>query len=382
MAAKRLLIVVNALSFFLSHRLAIAVAARNAGYEVHVAGPGSDGEVDVIQSHGCTAHHLPLARSSISPLRELASVRKTHALYRRLRPSIVHHVTIKPVLYGTMVARMARIPAVVNAIAGLGHVFVDEPGMKGGAGQFAIRQAYRRILRHPNMRIIFQNVDDQTLFHSSHIGRSDQYRLISGSGVELGLFRSTPESPEPLLVILPARMLYAKGVGDFVGAATMLRREGGGARFALVGDCDPGNPSSVPREVITNWVESGLVEWWGYRSDMQEVMRQSHIVCLPSYYREGLPKALIEAASSGRPIVTTDTPGCREVVKHGENGFLVPPRNVPALAAALRTLLGDANLRREMGRCGRFRAETLFSVESIVNEHLNVYRELLSQQAA
>ena len=382
MPVKRLLIVVNTLGFFLSHRLAIAIAARDSGYEVHVAGTEAGTDIDVIEGHGFTAHRLPLARSSLSPFRELASVRTLHDLYRRLRPSIVHHVTIKPVLYGTMVARMARVPAVVNAIAGLGHVFVDEPGLKGAAGQFAIRQAYRRILRHPNMRIIFQNADDQTLFRASEIGRSDQYRLISGSGVELDLFRSTPESPAPLLVILPARMLYAKGVGDFVSAAAMLRNEGSTARFALVGDCDPGNPSSVPREVITKWVETGVVEWWGYRSDMQEVMRQSHVVCLPSYYREGLPKALIEAASSSRPIVTTDTPGCRDVVSHGENGFLVPPRDVPALADALRTLLADADLRQKMGRCGRSRAEDQFSIQSIVKEHLDLYQELTSRQAA
>ena len=381
MAAQRLLIVVNTIDFFLSHRLAIAVAARDAGYDVHVAGAGSLEETDLIRAHRLTAHRIVLARSSISPPGEWTSLKAIHALYRAVRPDIVHHVTIKPVLYGTLVARIAKVPAVVNAIAGLGLVFVDGPSGTGAAGRFALRQAYRRILHHPNMRIIFQNIDDQTLFCANQIGLPDQYRLISGSGVELDVFRSTPELPDPQLVILPARMLYAKGVGEFVSAATMLRAQGCKARFALVGKCDPGNPSSVPQEMITKWVESGVIEWWGFRSNMQDVMRQSHIVCLPSYYREGLPKALIEAAASGRPIVTTDTPGCREVVQHGETGLLVPPRDASALAAALGMLLADAKLREAMGRRGRSRAESEFSLDSIVSKHLSLYGELLALAA-
>lgn len=376
MAAKRLLMVVNSLSFLVSHRLPIAIAARKAGYDVHVAGPDT-GEFDRIQSHGVTAHPIDLSRSSSSPLEELRSLNGLRCLYSRLRPDIVHHVTIKPVLYGTLVARLAKIAAVVNAIPGLGFVFADGSGVRAGARRFMVQQAYRRILGHPNMRIIFQNADDQAFFHSHQIGRSDQYRLIRGSGVDLELFRPVPESPQPIIVTLPSRMLYEKGVADFVDAAARLKARGLQARFVLVGPCDPGNPSSIAEETILDWTRTGVVEWWGYRSDMQEVMRQSHIVCLPSYYREGLPKVLIEAAACGRPIVTTDMPGCRDVVEHEVNGLLVSPRNTATLAEALERLIVDAELRRQMGRHGRARAEVMFSLEATVDGHLCLYDELL-----
>jgi glycosyltransferase involved in cell wall biosynthesis len=381
MAAKRLLIVVNALSFLISHRLPIALAARKAGYDVHVAGADS-GEYGEIQDHGLTAHRIALSRSSLSPFQEFHSLAGLHSLYRRLRPDIVHHVTIKPVLYGTFAARLNKVAAVVNAIPGLGFIFVDGNGMKAGARRFVVQQAYRHILGHPNMRIIFQNADDQAFFRSHHIGRADQYCLIRGSGVDLELFHPTLELPEPPTVILPARMLYDKGVGDFVEAARVLKAEGTRARFVLIGPCDPGNPSAVAKDTILNWVAAGLVEWWGYRSDMHEVLSKSHIVCLPSYYREGLPKVLIEAAACGRPIVTTDTPGCRDVVQHGENGFLVPPRNGPALIDALQRLIGDSQLRQTMGRRGRARAEAMFSLETAINQHLHLYAELLNRRAA
>jgi glycosyltransferase involved in cell wall biosynthesis len=377
--AKRLLMVVNALSFLVSHRLPIAIAARNAGYDVHVAGADS-GEFEQIQSHGVTAHRIALSRSSLSPLEELQSLNRLHSLYRQVRPDIVHHVTIKPVLYGTLVARLAKIAAVVNAIPGLGFVFTDGNGVKTGARRFIVQQAYRGILGHPNMRIIFQNADDQAFFRSHNIGRSDQYRLIRGSGVDLQLFRPVPAAPEPIVIILPARMLYDKGVGDFVEAARLLKVRGSQARFVLVGPCDPGNPSAVARETLLEWVGTGVVEWWGHRSDMPDVMGQSHIVCLPSYYREGLPKVLIEAAACGRPIITTDAPGCRDVVEHEINGLLVPPRNSAALAEALQGLIANVELRQQMGRRGRARAEAMFSLEATVDRHLHLYEELLNSR--
>jgi glycosyltransferase involved in cell wall biosynthesis len=371
--------VVNALSFLVSHRLPIAVAARKTGYDVHVAG-ADNGEFERIQDHGLTVHHIALSRSSLSPLEELKSLNGLHGLYRSLRPDIVHHVTIKPVLYGTFVARLAKIAAVVNAIPGLGFVFADGNGMKAGARRFMVQQAYRRILGHPNMRIIFQNTDDQAFFRSHHIGRLDQYCLIRGSGVDLQLFQSVPEAPEPIVIILPARMLYDKGVGDFVEAARLLKARGSRARFVLVGPCDPGNPSAIAEETILGWVGTGVVEWWGYRSDMHDVMSQSHIVCLPSYYREGLPKVLIEAAACGRPIVTTDTTGCRDTVEEGINGLLVSPRNSAALAEALQRLISNAELRRTMGLHGRARAEAMFSLETAVDGHLRLYDELLKSR--
>src|SRR5262245_9905958 len=239
--------VVNALRFLVSHRLPIAIAARQAGFDVHVAG-ADEGELGFIENHGLTVHRIPLGRSSLSPKGELQSLAGLHRLYRGLQPDIVHHVTIKPVLYGTLAARLARIPAVVNAISGLGSVFVESKDVKASALRFIVQQAYRRILGHPNMRIIFQNPDDQAFFDEHRIGRSDQYRLIRGSGVDLRVFRPSPESPLPPIVILPARMLYDKGVSEFVDAARLLKARQCPGRFVLVGGCDPDNPSAIARD--------------------------------------------------------------------------------------------------------------------------------------
>ncbi|MDA5192497.1 glycosyltransferase family 4 protein [Govanella unica] len=373
---KRLVFVINRTQFFLSHRLPIAMAAAQAGYDVHVA--VADGpDTPILKATGLSVHTIPLTRSAMSPRGELKTIQSLKSLYETVRPDIVHHVTIKPVLYGTLAARLAGVPAVVNAISGLGFVFTAN-GAKAALRRGLVSQAYRSILRHHNQRVIFQNQDDYAVFRKAGIVRPHDAFFIKGSGTDLDLFTPRPEPEGPVTIILPARLLRDKGVNEFAAAAHILKARHPSLRMVLVGESDFGNPTAVAEAQLQDWQQSGDLEWWGYQTDMPAVLAQAHVVCLPSY-REGLPKSLIDAAASGHPIVTTDVPGCRDVVTHGDNGLLVPVRDAVALADALETLILDRDLRIRMGARGRARAEAEFSLDSVIDKHLTLYDELLSR---
>jgi glycosyltransferase involved in cell wall biosynthesis len=376
--SKKILFVVNDAPFFLSHRLPLALAARHAGYEVHVATPESPLS-GAIQRHQLHFHAIPLHRSNTRLWKELQSFRALLNLYRELRPDLVHHVTIKPVLYGGVAARLAKVPAVVHAVPGLGHVFVQE-GIRAKLLRSVIKRVYGYVFRHPHARVIFQNPDDRQLMEQAQLLNSADSMLIRGSGVDMNAFAPAPEAEGAPVVVLASRMLWEKGIGEFVDAARQLRDEKVDARFILAGESDPGNPSAVPVWQLEQWHDSGVVEWWGACDDMPRVFSEAHIVCLPSY-REGLPKVLIEAAACGRPIVATDVPGCREVVRHEENGLLVPVRSPAALAAALRRLITSAALRQFLGQRGREIAVAEFALEKVVEQTLEIYEEMLVNEA-
>ena len=376
---KKILFVVNDAPFFLSHRLPLALAARDSGYEVHVATPDSPLS-GVIQKHGLHFHVIPLHRSSTRLWKELKSFQALLHLYRHLKPDLVHHVTIKPVLYGGAAARLAKVPAVIYAVPGLGHVFVRE-GLQASLLRSVVKWIYGYVFRHPNAKIIFQNPDDRQLMLQAQLVTISDSILIRGSGVDMDKFIPLPEADGPPVVVLAARMLWEKGVGEFVDAARQLREQKVDARFILAGESDPGNPSAVPVWQLEQWHDSGVVEWLGACDDMARVFSEAHVVCLPSY-REGLPKVLIEAAACGRPIITTDVPGCREVVRHEENGLLVPARNPAALAAAMRRLISSAVLRQFLGQRGREIAVAEFALDKVVAQTLAIYQEMLSNEAA
>jgi glycosyltransferase involved in cell wall biosynthesis len=375
----RLLFVINDAAFFLSHRLPVADAARGAGFDVHVATPASR-PADRIRELGFTYHSVGLTRGGTHLLRELLSLLQLIRLYRRIRPDIVHHATIKPVLYGGFAARLAAVPASVSTITGLGHIFSGTT-RKTQLLRGVVRLLYRVALAHKKSTVIFQNPDDLAGFVNGGLVRTQQAVLIRGSGVDLDEFRITPEPMGDVRVVLASRMLWSKGIREFIEAAALLRGEGVTARFALVGGTDPSNPSAIPEAQLRAWHDAGVVEWWGFRTDMPEVLAGSHIVCLPTTYGEGVPKVLIEAAACGRPVVTTDASGCREIVVDGENGFLVRPRDPAAVAAALRQLIEDMGLRHRMGTRGREIAREGFSVETVTRKTVEVYRNLMGQTA-
>ncbi len=372
----RLLFVVNEAWFFVSHRLELALGAQRAGYDVHVATPMADAVAEIV-AHGLTHHPIRMGRRSTNPLRELASVRDLWRLYRRLRPDVVHHVTSKPVLYGGVVARLASVPGVISAVTGLGYVFIGSD-WRARALRRVIAPAYRVALSHPRGIVIVQNPDDRKLLIELGASDAERSRLIKGAGVDMTQFTppETERADGDLRVLLASRMLWDKGIGEFVEAARALRARGVRARFLLAGGTDPGNPAAITEVQLRAWTREGVVEWLGHRPDMPALLRDADVVCLPSY-REGLPRVLIEAAACGRPIVTTDVPGCREVVVHGETGLLVPARDAEALATALERLLRDRALRRSMGLRSRAIVEKEYSMQHVIEATLAAYRDVL-----
>lgn len=358
--------------YFCSHRLSLAVAAKEAGFDVAVVTRARD-HAEKIRRSGLRLIPFELSRGGMNPFREWEVVKRLISVYRLERPDLVHHVAVKPVIYGSIAARLSGVHIVVNALAGLGWLFTSTC-LKARLLKPVVKLIFRALLSPTP--VIVQNPDDAALFE--RIGLSSVH-LIRGSGVDTAVFYPTRETEGEPLIVLPARLLWGKGVGEFVEAARRLKTHGVKARFALVGAPDKGNPAAVPEEHLARWREEGVVECWGSREDMPDVYAQSHVVCLPSY-REGLPKALLEAASCGRPIVAADVPGCREIVRHGENGILVPGRDSDALASALRILIEDPSLRARMGTRGREIAVAEFSAEKVTQETLSVYRELLGRK--
>jgi len=377
---RRLLLVVNNPAFFLSHRLPVALGAREAGYDVHVATMAGPAAAQIV-AHGLTHHAVPMSRSGRNPLAELRTMHALWRLMRRLRPDVAHLVTIKPVLYGGLAARLAGVPGMVAAISGLGFVFVRRPGRADWL-RAVVAILYRLALGHANSRVIFQNGNDRDLLLRMKAVRPGQVVMVRGAGVDLDRYRPAPEPPEPPVnIVMAARLLRDKGVYEFVEAARLLRELAPAAQCVLAGGPDPGNPASVTDDEVAAWRDEAIVQCLGEVDDIAALYARAHIVALPSY-REGLPKSLVEAAACGRAVVTTDVPGCRDAIEPGQTGVLVPVRDAPALARALAELAGDADRRRACGQAGRQLAEREFDIRKVVGMHLDVYAALLARGGA
>lgn len=376
--SKKLLFIINVDWFFLSHRLPIALKAINLGYEVHIA-TGITKHLTQMQSYGLHVHPLSLHRSDTNLISSMKLILEIFHIYKNIRPDIVHLVTIKPVIIGGIAARIARIPSVVSAISGLGFVFTDS-SLRARLIRVIANQIYPLALGHPNLCVVVQNPHNLAIIQKIAKLSTKSFKLIPGSGVSLQEFHVQPEPVGIPLVLMASRMLISKGVREFVEAAHHLQSEGVKARFVLVGDTDPANPASLSKQQLETWHKQSVIEWWGHCTNMPHILAQAHLVVLPSY-GEGLPKVLIEAAACGRPVVTTDIPGCRDAIESQVTGLLVPPNNATSLAAAIKTLLLNPELRISMGAAGRKRAEAIFSIEQIVWDHLDIYDEL-SQNVA
>jgi glycosyltransferase involved in cell wall biosynthesis len=371
----KVLFVVTHDAFFYSHRLPIAKALLSAGCQVAVATRvGAFG--DKIKAEGLELYDLGFSRRGINPLSESLTIWEMVQLYRRYQPDVVHHVAMKPVIYGTIAARLAGVSAVVNALTGLGYVFSSRE-LLARILRMPLSWALRVLLDSPRHMVIVQNQDDyQFVLNRAGVAK-DHVALIRGSGVDLTRYDMMPESFGAPNVVLISRMLWSKGVGDFVAAARLVREQKPSVRCVLVGGSDEGNPQSISEDQLKAWNEEGVVEWSGPREDIPRVLAESHVAVLPSAYGEGIPKSLIEAAACGRPIVTTDSPGCREIVENEVNGLLVPVHDIAALADAILRLCADQELRLRMGRAGRERVKKSFSQDQVVGETLEVYRRLL-----
>ena len=378
MATKpRLLFVVTEDWYFVSHRLDLAQAARNAGFEVGIA-TRVDSCAEGIRSKDLNLFPLRyMRRSSRNPWIEMRAINELTALYRHWRPDIAHHVAAKPVIYGGIAARRANVPSVVGALAGLGYVFASS-SLRARVLRPVMLTAYRVAFRHTRSRLIVQNPEDRAVVLKHRLISPAGVKLIRGSGVDTAAFAFSEEPPGTVTFMLAGRMLWHKGVGEFVQAARIVQERGVKAQFVLVGDTDGENPAAIQRSQLGQWKREGI-EWWGQRNDMADVLSSAHVVCLPTYYGEGLPKVLLEAAACGRPLIATDVPGCREIAIHNETALLVPPRDAGALADAMQTLVGDPQLRRRLGQRARELVCSDFTIEHVNTQTIQIYRELLGQ---
>ena len=365
----RIVFVVNQAAFFVSHRLALAARARAAGFDVVVATPDGAG-VETIKAEGFSWYPFFYDAGGMNPLRDVQTFRNLVGLFDRLRPKIVHNVTLKPVLYGTLAARLTGVPRVVNAVSGLGYLFTADRHFRQWLGM----TLYRVFMRHPDMRVILQNREDLEFFKRHHLAPADTVRLVRGSGVDTSVFRPQSRNSDVPIIMQTSRMLADKGVREFIAAAREIRMRWPDARFLLVGPLFPGNPSAIPESELNQAQREGLIEWLGYREDIPELLGHASVFCLPSY-REGLPKSLLEAAACGLPLITTDTSGCREVVTDGENGLLVPVASSRALAQAIERLLADPPLGARLGARARERVEQEFALDLIVDQQIALYTE-------
>jgi glycosyltransferase involved in cell wall biosynthesis len=352
----------------------LAKALRAKGCEVAVAA-GTERDMGAqIVKEGFRFLPLNIRRKSTLPWQEFITVSQLLHIYLQEKPDLVHQITIKPVIYGSLAARLARVPAIINTIPGAGFIARRRSLLASAA-----MLAYRIALSRRNTYVILQNPEDLEMFMSYGLAKSDQSVLIRSSGVDIERFTPSPASSDIPIILMAARLIWDKGVREFVEAAKHLQERNINCRMVLVGQPDAYTIDSVPEEFLKECQAQGLIEWWGLRSDMPEVLRQASIVVLPTYYPEGVPKILLEAAASGRPIVATNVPGCREIVKSGENGILVAPKNAEAVADAIEYLLRDPERRSAMGLLGRQLAVTEFSEEFVNLATMQVYEKALGR---
>jgi len=362
--------------FFHSHFLNRAISLLASGGTVGIATRFSVHEEE-LKSLGFTLFPVSFSRRGLNPLTEVITSLRIRKIVREFKPDITHNVALKPVVTGTFGELLGRQRVIVNALVGMGYIFTSTDA-RASLVRPILSRILKSLLRSKSVHVVIENPDDLSSLVSDGFVEPSKISLIRGAGVDLKAFPFHPEIDDPVVVTLVSRILRDKGVMEFINAATQLRARLPEVVFQIVGEPDLGNPSAIPQSEIDSWESLPNVKYLGHRSDIADILKDSHIVCLPSY-REGLPKSLLEALSSGRPIITTDVPGCREVCVDGVNGLLIPARDSVALSSAIEKLVLDPKLRQEMGRAGRLRAESEFSNEIVCAQTLDLYRRLLNQ---
>ena len=360
--------------YFWSHRKPLASLLAESGCDVSIATRFNRHKSE-LRDQGFACIAVPFERSLRHPLRDLIALFKLWSIVRQLRPDVVHLVSLKPILLSVLALATHPRTHFVAAVTGMGYLFSSHDH-SAKMVKSALLVLLRWVLRRPNVWIIVQNGDDQSLLAAHDLGRPERMTLIPGVGIDLKRFNcEAVSSAAAPLVVLPARLIRDKGIVEFVQAAVLVKREIPTARFALVGAEDPDNPAAFAKDAIDAWVDDGSVEWWGHCNEMVEVYGQASIVCLPSY-REGFPKVLLEASACRRPLVATDVPGCREICRDGINGMLVPVRDANGLANALIRLIRDPDLCAEYAEAGRNIAESEYALTHIAARTLDFYRRL------
>jgi glycosyltransferase involved in cell wall biosynthesis len=380
-AAPKILYLVTEDWYFCMNRLPLAKAARAAGADVVVA-TRVDRHGVMIEAAGLRLVPLGWRRGGVHPWGELKALREIALTYRRERPDLIHHIALKPTIHGSLAALFASRAPLVNTVTGLGAVFIGSTPRARLIGGL-VRPVLRRLLHLKQAWVTVQNPDDRAVLVEGGLAPDERVLLVPGDGVDTQRFAPAAEPPPPVTAVYAGRMLWDKGLQELADAARLLKERGAPVRIQLAGPLDTENPAGVPEASLREWQAAGLLEWLGPLpvSEMPALWARSHIAVLPSY-REGLPNALLEAGASARAIVATDVPGCREVVRHGETGLLVPAGDAAALAGAIETLARDGALRRRMAAAARGRVEAEFAEPTILRQVLDLYRRLLPGRLA
>ena len=375
---KTILYVVNQLNFLISHRLEIVMAAKKKGYKVKVAfGTTDKKSTKFFLDNNIDCYRVKLNRTSVNPFINLFSLFAIWRLFRKLRPDIVHLITAKSYVFGGIVARALKIPCVVSSVTGLGF-FSDYNKRKNFFFKKMINFILQLSFNHPNQKIIVQNSCDRRTITKLNAQNSKKILLFNGSGTNLSKFTNLKEPNKIVTMCFASRLLHDKGVFDFINAAKIIKQRKIKAKFLLAGNLDPDNKNSLSKKELQNIKKEKIVEVLGFQKNIPRLFAKSHIICLPSFYGEGLPKVLVEAAAAGRAVVTTDVPGCRDAIISNKTGLLVPIQNPKKLADVLQYLIENPKLRIAMGKAGRKLAEKQFTIEKITQKHLDVYKELIN----
>lgn len=373
-SSKKIVYLVTEDWYFWSHRLSLAEAVSGQGYEIIVITNADEYKQRII-ARGFTLIPMRLSRSIANPFKELQTIISLTSLYKQIKPDIVHHIALKPIVAGSIAAWLAGMPHIINSYTGLGYLFISD-SLSSRFFISVVAPLMSLIMRAKKFNSIVQNADDKKILSDLGLLNVDKTVLIRGSGVDTKLFQYSPEvSVDKPVVLFASRLLRDKGIIEFIEAVKLLKKRAVNARFVIVGDLDTASPTSIDASELDTWIKGGVVEWWGQRDDMYEVYRQVHIVCLPSY-REGLPKVLLEAAACGRSIIATNVPGCREAVIDGMNGLLVPVKDSVNLAEAISRLLDSPELRYRMGKAGRRHITENFDMEIINSHTIRLYNGL------
>ncbi|MCD8138952.1 MAG: glycosyltransferase family 4 protein [Planctomycetaceae bacterium] len=355
-------------SAFVAHHLPLAAKAAERCQAHAVLTIDDERHLAIIRRKNITVHAIPIRRKTRNPLRVLNEVRTLRRILNEINPDVIDAINLKSVLVAAL-ANAGRTARLIGTVTGLGYLFTGESVAKLILSRVTLA-GLRMALARQDHCLIHSNRDDLEVFLRARVTDPHHMHTVPVPGIDTMHFRFTHEPDCAFRIVLPSRMLWDKGVGEFVEAAAMVRDYAPKATFILAGEPDPGNPSSIPIETLRAWADEGLVTWNGRCDDMPSLFASCHAVCLPSYYREGFPRVLAEAMACGRPIVTTNVPGCRNAVGDANTGILVPPRDATALAEAIYRLYGDASLRMEMGKNGRLKAERELSESFITRTML------------
>jgi glycosyltransferase involved in cell wall biosynthesis len=357
--------------YLYNFRLSLAETIKAKGHKLVLLSPRGP-YVQKLKEMGYSWKEVKLNRKGFNPYEEIKTILTVRSIYKIEKPDLVHHFTIKCVIYGSIAGKILGVRKIINSITGLGFIFLND-NFRTRSIRWFVKAFYRISLK--NTEVVFQNEDDCDLFINNHLVKQEQVTIIPGSGVDTDKFKPEKEPEGIPTVILIGRMLRDKGIFEFIEAARLINQSKIQARFILVGDIDAGNPASLTKELLQDWVHKGIAEWWGWSDDVVNIYHQASIVCLPSY-REGISKTLIEAGASGKPLIASNVPGCRQIIVDGKNGFLVPQKNVGALVKALVKLISNPELRKVMGINSREIIVQKFSSKTINGQTINLYESL------